>query len=124
MQKGPFDFSHVHYIKCTISAFLGALEWILNSICEKIVKKVPFPKSCPICAHKHVPLHLYIYVVSKLLYRNISDQVIGNDVPLHLGQIADSMYEWEGPVAEQLGLTQADVAAIKMQHPSELRLQT
>ena len=46
------------------------------------------------------------------------------DVPLHLGKIADSMYEWEGPVAEQLGLTQVDVAAIKMKHPGELRLQT
>ena len=42
----------------------------------------------------------------------------------HLGQIADSMYEWEGPVAEQLGLTPADVAAIKVKHPGELRLQT
>ena len=46
------------------------------------------------------------------------------DVPLHLGKIADSMYEWEGPVAEQLGLTQVDFAAIKMKYPSELRLQT
>ena len=49
----------------------------------------------------------------------------GNDgVPLHLGQIADSMYEWERPVAEQLGLIQADVEAIKVKHPGELRLQT
>ena len=46
------------------------------------------------------------------------------DVPLHLGQIADSMHEWEGPVAEQLGLTQANVAAIKLKHPAELKLQT
>ena len=55
------------------------------------------------------------------------DQVLdfANDqVPLHLGQIADSMYEWEGPVAENLGLTQVDVAAIKMKHPGELRQQT
>ena len=47
-----------------------------------------------------------------------------DDVPVHLGRIADSMYEWEGPVAEQLGLTQADVAAIKLKHPGELGLQT
>lgn len=46
------------------------------------------------------------------------------DVPLHLGQIADTMYEWEGQVAEQLGLTLADVAAIKVKHPFELKLQT
>ena len=47
-----------------------------------------------------------------------------NGVSKHLGQIADSMYEWEGSVAKQLGLTPADVAAIKMKHPGELRLQT
>ena len=42
----------------------------------------------------------------------------------HLGQIADSMYKWEGAVAEQLGLTWAEIAAIKMKHPDELGLQT
>ena len=55
------------------------------------------------------------------------DQVVdsvNDDVPLHLGQIADTMYEWEGPVAECLGLTLADVAAIKLKHPNELKLQT
>ena len=55
------------------------------------------------------------------------DQVLdfdNNGVSKHLGQIADSMYEWEGPVAEQLDLTPADVAAIKVKHPGELRLQT
>ena len=41
-----------------------------------------------------------------------------------LGQIADAMYEWEGPIAEQLELTRADVAAIKSKYPGELRLQT
>ena len=46
------------------------------------------------------------------------------DIPLHLGRIADTMHEWEGQVAEQLGLTQADVAAIRMKYPSELKLQT
>jgi hypothetical protein len=45
-------------------------------------------------------------------------------VSKHLGQIADAMYEWEGPIAEQLGLTKADVAAIKTKHPGELKLQT
>ena len=55
------------------------------------------------------------------------DQVLDfeNDgVSKHLGQIADSMYEWEGPVAEQLGLTPAEIAAIKLKYPSELGLQT
>ena len=45
-------------------------------------------------------------------------------VSKHLGQIAESMYEWEGPVAEQLGLTPADIAAIKAEHPGKLKLQT
>jgi hypothetical protein len=55
------------------------------------------------------------------------DQVLDfeNDgVSKHLGQIADSMHEWEGPIAEQLGLTRADVAAIKTKHPGELKLQS
>ena len=47
-----------------------------------------------------------------------------NGVHIHLGQIADSMSEWEGPIAEQLGLLTADVAAIKTRHPGELKLQT
>ena len=45
-------------------------------------------------------------------------------VLLHLGKIAESMYEWEGAVADHLGLTKVDVEAIKMKHPGELRLQT
>ena len=43
-------------------------------------------------------------------------------VPRHLGQIADSMNEWEGSVADQLGLVPADVAAIKIEN-SKLSLQ-
>ena len=42
----------------------------------------------------------------------------------HLGQIADSMYEWEGAVADSLGLDQPDVAEIKEAHPGKLKLQT
>ena len=45
------------------------------------------------------------------------------DIPKHLGLIADSMYEWEGAVAEALNLTFADVADIKTKHPRELKLQ-
>ena len=44
-------------------------------------------------------------------------------VSKHLGQIADSMTEWEGPVAEQLGLKPADIAGIRARHPTELNLQ-
>ena len=45
-------------------------------------------------------------------------------VSKHLGQIADAIYEWEGPISEQLELTKADIAAIKTEHPNKLRLQT
>jgi hypothetical protein len=34
------------------------------------------------------------------------------------------MSEWEGPIAEQLGLTTAHVEAIKVKYPGELQLQT
>ena len=44
-------------------------------------------------------------------------------VSKHLGQIADKMYEWEGPIAEQLELTKADVAGIKIEYPNKLGLQ-
>ena len=47
-----------------------------------------------------------------------------SQVSRHLGQIADSMHEWEGPITEQLGLTRADVAAIKEEYPGKLKLQT
>ena len=40
-------------------------------------------------------------------------------VSKHLGQIADAMYEWEGPTAEQL---KAGVADIKIRHPCELKI--
>ena len=54
------------------------------------------------------------------------DQVIdgGHDgVSKHLGQIADSMREWEGAVAESLGLYPADVEGIKKENPGKLHLQ-
>ena len=45
-------------------------------------------------------------------------------VSQHLGQIADTVCKWEGPIAEALELTPADVASIKTKHPTELNLQT
>ena len=59
--------------------------------------------------------------------RQVMDQVLdyaNNGVSKHLGQIADNMCEWEGPIAEGLDLTPADIAAIKMKYPTELKLQT
>ena len=44
-------------------------------------------------------------------------------VPKHLGQISNYMSEWEGKIADGLGLTPADVADIKEKHPSKLKLQ-
>ena len=42
----------------------------------------------------------------------------------HLGLIADSMHEWQGAIADELGLAPADVAAIVTKHPTQLKLQT
>ena len=47
-----------------------------------------------------------------------------NGVPKHLGQIADSMTEWQGRISEELQLTPADIADILTRHPKKLKLQT
>ena len=43
--------------------------------------------------------------------------------PKHLGRIADIMCEWEGRIADELELSEADVSAIIAKHPRELKLQ-
>ena len=50
---------------------------------------------------------------------------VDNDGVLkHLGQIADSMEEWEGKIAEGLSLTPTDVSSIHTRFPRDLKLQT
>ena len=69
---------------------------------------------------------MFYIILSAALQKNL-DQVIDggcSGVSKHLGQVAESMDEWEGSVAEQLGLTPADVAGIKTAHPLNLKLQT
>lgn len=44
-------------------------------------------------------------------------------VPKHLGQIAKSIDKWEGQVADQLRLTEAEVEQIKMKFHGGLELQ-
>ena len=41
----------------------------------------------------------------------------------HIGEIADNMWEWEGRIADELGLTQPEIAEIKMKYDRELNLQ-
>ena len=58
--------------------------------------------------------------------RSVLDQVIdysNGGVSKHLGQIADSMDRWEGSVADELGLSQANISAIKAAHPTDFNLQ-
>ena len=45
-------------------------------------------------------------------------------VQKHLGEIAGSMDEWEGRVAEELMLTKVEIASIKTDYPLKLNLQT
>ena len=71
-----------------------------------------------------MPRHSY-----KLLFfvRPNLDQKIDSTnrgVPKDLGVIADCMKEWEGKIAEELGLTDTDVAVIKTKFPHQLNLQT
>ena len=56
---------------------------------------------------------------------NTSDEVKSENVGVskNLGQLADSMYEWEGLVAKILRLTQTEIVAIKSEYPGKLRLQ-
>ena len=57
-----------------------------------------------------------------LLDRTIDSE--NNGVSKDLGRIADFMSEWEGPIAEHLELTQADIAGIKLKYQDKLNLQT
>ena len=42
----------------------------------------------------------------------------------HLGRISEILREWEGRIADELGLKPSDVAAIRMKYPFDLKLQT
>jgi hypothetical protein len=69
----------------------------------------------------------FTIIIHNIRYSNRWNEVIDtrhDQVSKDLGQIADTMYEWEGPVAEQLDLTRADIAAIKVKYPIDLKLQT
>ena len=55
--------------------------------------------------------------------QNFNKVVDSDGVTKHIGRIADSMTEWEGAIAENLGLTPADVANIKTKYPFSLSLQ-
>lgn len=65
----------------------------------------------------------------KIIYAGFNeklDQVLDADsdgVPKHLGKIADSMYEWQGRLADELGLMESDVETIKYKYPNQLNLQ-
>ena len=62
---------------------------------------------------------------SRCLIFKLLHLLLVDGVPVEqIGQIADFMYEWEGPVAERLGLTRAEVASIKERYPKDLNLQT
>ena len=54
----------------------------------------------------------------------MNKEIDADGVLRHLGQIADSMTEWEGKISEKLELTPADVASIHTQYPKKLKLQS
>lgn len=54
------------------------------------------------------------------------DQILDSgheDVPLHLGNIADNIPDWQGRVADNLGLTRVEVSDIKRRLKDEPELQ-
>ena len=63
---------------------------------------------------------LYNHVLLDMLDTTILDKEID---PNHSGQIAELMAEWEGRIADELNLTDTDVADIKHKYPCELKLQ-
>lgn len=64
----------------------------------------------------------YQIASSSLMLEDVLDSK-SNSVLKHLGEIADSVLEWEGAVAENLRLTPADIADIKIQYPKKIKLQ-
>ena len=47
----------------------------------------------------------------------------GQVIPQYLGRIAESMVDWEGVIADHLGLTEADRSVIREKNPSRPSLQ-
>ena len=47
----------------------------------------------------------------------------GQVIPQHLGRISESMVDWEGVIADHLGLTEADRSDIREKNPSRPSLQ-
>ena len=80
-----------------------------------------------LCYYKVLHDFSLLPTISLILERNLSlDQVLDvehDGVPVNLGRIADRMDEWEGSVADNLGLTPADVTAIKVENPQQFVLQ-
>ena len=88
-----------------------------------------------VCSNSLVPCSVYKFVlkyrvrqsvVSSAIYVIDQPQVTALDqvlLPKHLGLIADVMREWEGRIADELMLTEAEVENIKEKHRNKLNLQ-
>ena len=103
--------------ECKAHRHPAKIEWRGNS---------PSKLNCNI-THKQgkLPMGYEVYFQQSIeIYLDKEIDFCNEGVPKHLGQIADSLSEWEGPIAEELGLTTADVANIKTKYPSNLKLQS
>ena len=63
---------------------------------------------------------LFLWIIIIIFY------VLGVDIEIpeeQLNEIADSMAEWEGPIADKLKLRKTDVEEIKTKYPQKLMLQ-
>lgn len=70
-----------------------------------------------------LPIGYHCYFSREVPYLDKEIDFCYKGVPKHLGRIARSMVEWEGPIADELELTEAEVASINTKHPSKLNLQ-
>ena len=101
--------------ECQAHPHPAKIEWLGSS---------PSKLKCTITYKRGgLPRGYEVYFFKDALHLNKEIDFCNNGVPKHLGRIADSMYEWEGRIAEELGLTKADVANIKTKYPMDLKLQ-
>ena len=78
---------------------------------------IRIPEAEPSMYFDYVPQHHQWKLDKKLDFEN-------NGLECHLGEIANSMYEWQGNVSTALELTPTDVASILTKHQGDLNLQS
>ena len=112
-------------MRALLGAQMGADPFCCLKVWRSLLAATNFQNS--IKANFVVKSATLVFVISTSGMDDPLDLVLDSDnngVPKHLGEIADQMSEWEGPIAEWLDLTSSEIAGVKTEHPKKLRLQT